>query len=442
MNDEKAHALHGTMGNYALNELTAEWLLAGALLIDRDATAKAAQWIKPEHIHDPAVKLVFEACMRLWRAGIGVDLLTVTNDLRRSGKLAEAGGPWQLVEFSRRIASPDHLEYHCHVIREDFALRVLADGGAQASLGAGKGADPKAIISGLSHELNRAMVLDVDGSVNAGELAFSLCNDPKVEPSIYLGIQGLDNMVFIQPGNVVSISADPGVGKTALLLSAVLNLLPQYRTWFVSLEMPARELVSRALCQLALVDIDLMIQGRLDEHARVAMGRASSEYASMLSKLDIDDTGSMSIDEFSARAEHKVKHEGVGLIALDYAQLLEYDAKLWKNKADGYEAISKGIRATARKLNVPILCIVHVNKEGKEHGSIQFEKDAHVRLKLTREMGAPMMNAAILKNRNGRPGSIDVPCEMRWGIVGRHGPPEWANPNGNTPTNTSNDEPF
>jgi len=102
------------------------------------------------------------------------------------------------------------------------------------------------------------------------------------------------------------------------------------------------------------------------------------------------------------------------------------DRKLYTNKVQELEAISMGIRSTARKLNVPILLIVHVNKQGEDHGTIQFEKDAHVRMHLSRD--ADQMTIDVLKNRNGRPGKITTPCMMRYGIVGRSSPPSWAQP--------------
>lgn len=422
----------------ALNDAKPEALVLGAMLIDPDATAKAASMVKSEHFPPDATREVFDACVSLWRDGVGVDLLTVTRKLRDGGKLDAVGGAWQVAEYARRVASSAHLEWHCAALREDFSLRVLREAGLKAAQGGGKGGDPSAIISSLSHELARAAVTDVDEGVNAGERAYELLNNPPKTNPIHLGIEGLDDMVFLLDGNMVTISADAGTGKTALVLSVILNLVDQRKTWFVSLEMSADEVVRRALAQIALVDIDRVMLDRLSDDERSRLGVAASTYAKMLSRILIHDSGSMSVDEFAAKAEHKVKHEGVRLIALDYAQLMDYDTKLWKTKADGFEAISKGIRAVGRKLNVPILCVVHVNKEGKEHGSIQFEKDAHVRLNLSREMGQPSMTVNILKNRNGRPGKTTVPCEMQWGIVGRQGPPHWTT--GAKPQRPTSDE--
>jgi replicative DNA helicase len=182
--------------------------------------------------------------------------------------------------------------------------------------------------------------------------------------------------------------------------------------------MPAAELITRAKCQFALVDIADALEGRLTdpEKERLAMAAGHEFFRSVL----IHDEGSMTIDEFRARAEHKVRNEGVGLIIVDYAQLMEADRKTYPNEVLQNEAISKGIRATAKSLKVPILLVVHLNRMGEAHGSTQYEKDAHVRIRLSREVGSPVMEVDVIKNRNGSTGKINTPCALKYGIIGRN----------------------
>jgi predicted ATP-dependent serine protease len=158
----------------------------------------------------------------------------------------------------------------------------------------------------------------------------------------------------------------------------------------------------------------------------------------------------MDIDTFMARAEHKVKSSGCELIVVDYAQLMEADPKRYPSQTLQLEAISKGFHKTARKLNVPMIVIVHVNKEGQDHGTKQFEKDAHVRVVLHYKRGELAMGIDVIKNRNGRTAMINTPCVMRHGIVGRNGPPHWAEgggriappkTNGPHPDNRIDDDP-
>ena len=413
-----------------------EQIVMGQLLFC-DVTAKAARRLKVEHFGIRSHGTIYGTCLDLWREGTGIDLVTVTMRLKRMGRLDEVGGAVALAGFTNRVASPRHLDSHIDIMHEYAALRTLRRAGDTLRLG-GVGDDPMELISGLNASVQRATMADNDEDVDAGELAYALLNTNDKPKPIYLGMAGVDSLVFILPGNMVTIKAAAGVGKTAFVLSAVLNLLPVRKTWFVSLEMSAEELMTRALCQLAEVDIDLALIDRLTEQDRAKMAKAANDHAGLFSKqLNIDNSGEMNIDVFRAKAEHKVKNEGVGLIVIDYAQLMEADGKRYPSQVQQLEAISKGIRATGRTLGVPILCIVHVNKAGDEHGTIQFEKDAHVRLSLEREKGVEHMTVDVLKNRNGRVGMITTPCVMRHGIVGRNTPPDWSrSPDPPTPTRT------
>ncbi len=403
-----------------------EEIIVGQLLFDADVTAKAARKLKPEHFGVPIHVTIYSACLDLWRDGIGVDVITVGERLRRSGRLEEVGGYYALVGFTARVSASTHFDDHVCILHDYASLRTLRQAGDTLRSN-GVGDDPMELISALNASVQRATMADGDDDVDAGELAYSLLNTNDKPKPIYLGMTGVDSLVFILPGNMVTIKAAAGVGKTAFVLSAVLNLLPVRKTWFVSLEMTAEELITRALCQIAEVDIDLALIDRLNDDDRAKMAKAANDHADMLSKrLRIDNSGEMNIDVFRAKAEHKVKSEGVGLIVIDYAQLMDADAKRYPSQVQQLEAISKGIRACGRTLGVPILCIVHVNKEGVEHGTIQFEKDAHVRLSLEREKGAETMTVDVMKNRNGRVGLTTTACVMRHGIVGRSTPPDWA----------------
>ena len=403
----------------------AERLVIGQILTDHRLMTGAAQFLKPEHFGDKSCREAYEAALAVWRDGRGVDLVTVAHEIRKKQEHFDPAVFAMLAEFTRPVAQTIHFPYHAEIIREHYASRVLMDAGRSLIDGTAKGSDPLELIAPANEALSRAVMADESTDVDAGLLAADLMNTSARPKPMYLGMANLDGIVWMLPGNVVTVRAEAGVGKTAFVLSAVLNLLPILKTWIVSLEMPAAELVMRALCQIAQVDIDRAMLGHMDEAERERLGRAAIDNADTLSRMTIDDSGGMSTDEFLAKAEHRVK-EGVGLIVIDYAQLMSADKKLYPNQVSELEAISKCIRSTARKLSVPILCVVHINKAGEDHGTSQFEKDAHVRLHLSRDKGADMMSVEVLKNRNGRPGREEVPCRMQWGCVGRITPPYWA----------------
>jgi len=403
----------------------AEMVCIGEILMDHRIATTAAQILRPEHFGDQSCREAYDAILSVWRDGKGVDLLTVGHEIAKRHRPHDPGRYTFLTTCIGMVASTVHFGYHAEIVREHYASRVLREAADGIIRGTASGEDPLSIIAPATEALSRAAMAEDVEDVNAGERAFDLMNASTRPKPIYLGMGRLDDLVWMLPGNVVTIRAEAGVGKTAFVLSAIMNLLPVVKPWFVSLEMPADELIMRMLCQLAQVDIDQALLGRIEPDERERMARVASTHADILSRLEIDDSGSMTTDELMAKAEHKVKN-GCGIIVVDYAQLMSADKRLYPNQVSELEAVSKCIRGTARKLNVPILCIVHVNKAGEDHGTSQFEKDAHGRLHLTRERGSDSMGVEVLKNRNGRPGSVDVPCVMRWGMVGRTMPPAWC----------------
>jgi replicative DNA helicase len=403
------------MSNVDLYPKEAEDIVIGQVLFEPGCIARAATMIKAEHFYGPEHRTTFSAAMDLWREGTPVDLITMTHKLRKDGSLDLVGGPWQLVEWTRKVARTSNLEYHALIIREQFSLRTLRDTGLKLGT-VNITDDTDEIIGSVTAQLGKAASSDIQDDVDAAERAFALSNEARPKPW-YLGMESLDQKVFILPGNVVTISAPSGVGKTAFALCAAINLSQQLRPWFVSLEMSADELITRAKCQFAAVDIANALEGRMEPQEEEKMAMVAGH--DFFKKLIIHDGGDMTIDDFRAKAEHKVRNEGVGLIVLDYAQLMEADRKRYPNEASQNEAISKGIRATARNLNVPILLVVHLNRLGEAHGSTQYEKDAHVRLKLSREIGKNVMEVDVVKNRNGSTGPLNTPCIMRYGLVGK-----------------------
>lgn len=417
------------MQDIDLIPVDAEDVVLGAIILDSTAMSRAMKFLRYEHFGQQTHQIVYEVIAKMWKEGTPIDIVTVAHEMRTSATLPTLGG-WgpacsMMLGWSNRVASSKHIDKHCAIVREHYSRRVLKNTGIRLVNSTTQGIqDADEILAGMTKDIQRASSGDLNVDVNAGERAYAMMNNPERPKPIYLGMGPLDQTVFILGGNVVTVSAPSGVGKTAFVLSAVLNLMPTIKPWFVSLEMPADELIQRALCQMCFVDIDRALEGKLTDQEKGRMAEAANKYSDVLGLLDIDDSGEMSVESFQAKAEHKVTNEGVGLIAIDYMQLMS--AKGYGNKSDELEAISKGVRAVSRKLNVPILEVVHVNKLGLVHGSSQFEKDAHVRMMLKRDVGNPVMIVEVEKNRNGKVGNMNIPCSMQYGLVGRDGPPHWV----------------
>jgi replicative DNA helicase len=413
--------------NMAMNliPLEIEQLVVGQVLYSPDTIGRAARILKAEHFGDPECAKVYTAALDLWRSDVAVDLVTVCVQLRKGGGMQTGVQVSQLAGYTNRVAQTTHLEHHIRILLDHYKRRTLLSASHSIAEGLSDNDDTSEVVAKMMEDVDRAMVETSGDDMSGAEVAYDLMNMPRPKP-IYLGMGRLDDLVFLLPGNVVTMKGAAGSGKTAFMVSALLNLLPQVRTWIVSLEMNKEELMTRVLCQLAEVDISDALQDRLLHDDKARMAECANAHAEMLDRFRIDPGETMGLDEFKAKAEHMVKRNGCGLIVLDYAQLVDADHKRYPQQVQQLEAISKGVRATARKLNVPILVVVHISKDGTEHGTIQFEKDAHVRLSIEREQGSDMMQVNVLKNRNGVVGAAQLNCAFRFGMVGRTSPPSWA----------------
>lgn len=403
-----------------------ERLVVGQVLYSKDTISRAARMLKPEHFGDERCGVIYGTCLDMWRDDVGIDLVTVYYEMKKRGTCEAGQRAFDLAEYTRPVAQVANLEEHVAVILDHYRRRTLLTASHTLFHGIEDRTDTAEVISQMNADLDAATTADAETDLSGAEVAYELMNNPNRPKPIYLGIPKVDDMVFLLPGNVITVKGPASSGKTAFVLSAVLNMLPERSTWMVSLEMHPDEMMTRALCQLAETDIEYALVDRLMGDDKDRMAWCADAHAPMLDRLRIEPVESITLDEFRSKAEHMVKRRGVGLIVLDYAQLVEADHRRYPRQVEQLEAISKGIRATARRLGVPIIVVVHISKDGTEHGTIQFEKDAHVRLSIEREIGSDNMRVSVLKNRNGRVGNVEIPCRMRHGMVGREVPPAWA----------------
>jgi replicative DNA helicase len=298
-------------------------------------------------------------------------------------------------------------------------MRVLRDAGTNLSEGANISADPEALIGEIQRSVVVASHADISTDVNLAEETYRVLNQPAPPKPLRLGIPGIDDYLAIYDGNVIVVSADSGVGKTTTVWNGVLNVANKRKVWYVSLEMPASELSMRTACKLARVNLADAFQDRLTDADKERMSFATQDAYAIISQIAIEDSGSMSIEQYAAIAEYKVKNEGVNLIVVDYLQLMTADPKQYRTEYETVTAASKCVRRVARTLNVPTIVVSQLSREGQLRSSNQILQDAHVDLRLSADLQKPgYLQASFKKNRNGPLGTVDVPCELQYGSVG------------------------
>ncbi len=415
----------------------AEQVVLGTLVQNRKAVTDAAALVKPHHFADPTMAGDYKAILDLWHGGGAVDMLTVTYHIHKLNNEPLSAIALRISGYANHVADSMHFNHHIAILIDLWRQRRIAEiTSAIAVNKGGKDADE------LRGEL-ATLVADtaVEGGYAEDTLA-QLCWDQHSEATppaaMKWGIPQLDDHISADKGTVTVLGGRPSSGKSAMAINMMVNAAQNgVKVWFVSIEMPKKDVVARAEAILSGVPLSA-IMGRMTDAEKDAVIAVQQQHADTLNNIVVHHVGSISTVDFMALAARKAERDGVGLIVIDYMQIMEVDHRLHKTEYDRVTEVSKVIRRTARENNVPILALSQLKRpshEGKAAGmgdmrsSGQIEQDAHVILALNRTQERPdNIAVSILKNRNGTIGEVDVWCDLSVGRVGgRHG--GWNRPN-------------
>jgi replicative DNA helicase len=424
------------------HNLEAEESLLGAMLLSRDAIASAMELCKPEDFYKSSHGHIFQAITSLFSQGEPADWVTVTEELRRRGLLETIGDPSVFVSLQANTPSIGNAEHYARIIEEHALLRrLVAAAGEINELGYSVPGD-------VSEVLDRAetLVFDVaqrrvvDSMTPLHELLGQgldhlerLYAQGDAITGLATGYADLDEQLSgLQPSNLIVVGARPSMGKTAFALGMVAHAgvkLNQPVLLF-SLEMSHMELTQRLLCSEARVDSNRMRTGKLLEADWAKIGKAISRMSE--APIFIDDNPNLTVMDIRARARRLKSRAGLGLVVVDYLQLMtgRHGAE---NRQVEVSEISRGLKILARELEVPVVALSQLSRnlemrqdkrpmlaDLRESGSI--EQDSDVVLFIYRdEIYNPDSNESqgtaeiiVSKHRNGPTGST------RLAFIGHH----------------------
>jgi len=365
--------------------------------------------IKPESFYVPAHQLIYRALFDLYEEGKPSNELIVAEKLQSRGQLDVVGGYAYLTEISSRIDTPVHLLHYLKRVRDlELVRRVI-----KVSIGNIENAysgnedvgqfleNAEREIFAISDDRISDSAKHVKHSVEKAINLVGLMLTHKGEiTGVTSGFRDLDIMTSgFKSGEVTVIAARPSMGKTTIALNmAEAALLPRTKggkstpTLLFSLEMSADQLAMRLLCARARVDMVRLAQGFLPDSASQELNRTASEFRS--APLWIDESANLTILEMRAKARRIDSQQKLGLIIIDYLQLIAgSDARMPREQQ--IAEISRGIKAMAKELNVPVIVAAQLNRESererrqprlsdlRESGSI--EQDADIVLLLSRK---------------------------------------------------------
>jgi len=383
-------------------DLAAERAVLGALLTDNQLMTDVARTVTPDDFSSSAHGEIFRAMVSLDQAGAKVDHVTLSETLKTMGKLAVVGGPAYLMSLDQEVPVTHHAAQYAGIVRDQAVRRRLANVGREIQELA---SSPTGELAALLDEAERKVFVIAEKK-REGDLVpvadlmhrtLDLLDKMKANTTgvtgVATGFIDLDQLLTgFHGGELLILAARPGIGKTSLAMNMAMNIALDRESpkavGIFSLEMPADQLLMRLLASQARVDMKKLRSGRLSRGDEEKF----SDVANMLFKapLYIDDTGGLSPFDLRAKARRlKQKHSELGLLVIDYLQLMHQKGKVESRQLEIAE-ISRSLKQLAKELDVPILALSQLNRKVEER------KDAKPMLSDLRESGAIEQDADVV----------------------------------------------
>ncbi|MGB4758930.1 MAG: replicative DNA helicase [Candidatus Saccharimonadales bacterium] len=416
----------------------AEASLLGSLLIDGDAMVKIADVIDGEDFYDPKHKYIYEATKNLYEARSPIDVLTLSNQLKSNGLLDMVGGASYLTELTNFVPTAAHVEQYADIVSQKaLRRRLIKTSQEMTELGYDESKSLKELVEEAESRLFQVSQQHVKQSIVSLETILSdsfdrlddLHKDKAKLRGVPTGYKELDAMLAgLQRSDLFILAARPSMGKTAFVMNLAHNISVQAKepVLIFSLEMSKEQLVDRLLAMESGVDAWALRTGNLTDDDFEKIGNAMGTLSE--AKMYIDDSPGITVSDMRTKARREAHQHGLGLIIVDYLQLMSGGSKFGgsDNRVQEISEISRGLKGIARELNVPLIALSQLSRsvenrspqipqlaDLRESGSI--EQDADVVAFLYREdyynpesERKNIMDVLIKKHRNGPTGGVEL----------------------------------
>ena len=418
--------------------IEAEQCVLGAILLENEALLKVHDLLKPDNFYRPSHRKIFEAILALFERNEPIDLLTVTEVLRKRNQIEEVGGSAYLASLMEAVPTAANVLHHARMVRETAILRSLINVATEVI------AECYEHTEDVEELLDRAeqMIFEIsEQRVNAAfaNLKELLKDSIRYTEQLYerhelitglpTGFRDFDQLTAgLQPSDLIIIAARPGMGKTSLALNIARNVgvraqEPRQPVAIFSLEMSKEQLALRMLCAEAEIDSSRLRRGYLDKKEWGRLVNAANDLSD--TPIFIDDSPSLTALDIRAKARRLQAEHGLSLIIIDYLQLLRGRGRV-ENRQQEISEISRSLKALAKELKVPVVALSQLSRaveqrniripqlaDLRESGAIEQDADLIVFIyrdevydKDTKDKG--IAKIIIGKQRNGPTGEIEL----------------------------------
>lgn len=403
-----ARKREGDLSNYVFGKVQPqavplEEAVLGALMLDKDAVAIVVDILKADSFYQESHQLIYKAIMRLFERIQPIDLLTVSEELRKSGDIEKVGGAYYLVELTNRIASSANIEYHARIVAQKHIQRELIRVSTKTIRDAYEDTTDvfnllddaeKGLFAITQQNLGRNY--ETMGTLTSKLLKQleELAQKEDGLTGVPTGFTDLDRMTSgWQPSDLIIVAARPGMGKTAFTLSLARNAAMDFKkpVALFSLEMSNIQFVQRLIAQEAEISSSKLRNGKLEDWEWHQLQRAIERLSD--TPIFIDDTPGINIFELRAKCRRLKMQHDIQLIIIDYLQLMSGGGESAKsgNREQEISQISRALKGLAKELSVPVIALSQLSRAVETRGGVKRPQ-----LSDLRESGAIEQDADIV----------------------------------------------
>jgi len=420
------------------HSVEAEQSVLGGLLIEATAWDQVGDVLRADDFYRPDHRIIFDAIGTLATTGKPCDVVTVQGQLERTGALEEAGGLGYLGTLARDTPTAANVRAYAQIVRERSVLRQLARAGTEiaTSVFQNDGQSAKDLVDLAEQHVFRIAEQGFRGREGAQSVRSILPplidkidawqTNPDGLRGLPTGFTDFDRITGgLRGGDLVIVAGRPSMGKTTLAVNmaeyAAVNAATKASVAIFSMEMPSEQVVTRMLASIGSVPLNAIRSGKISDDDWVRITSATSQLSD--ARIFVDETPALTPTELRARARRLKREHGLDLIVVDYLQLMQV-AGSKENRATEIAEISRGLKALAKELNLPVIALSQLNRgvesrqekkpvmsDLRESGSLEQDADMILLIyrdevydKNTTKKG--MAEIELAKHRNGETGTI------------------------------------
>lgn len=382
-----------------------EEAVLGAIMLEKSAFDIVSEILKPECFYVSAHQSIFKAMQELQSKSTPIDILTVVEQLKINGELEMVGGAYYVAKLTNSVVSTANVEAHSRIVLEKFIQRKLITISNETIAEAYEDAadifdlldDAESKLFEITNNYMRKNFESMeDILVKTIQRIEDMRNKQEDITGVPSGFPSMDKVIYgWQPSDLVILAARPAVGKTAFALNlvrnAALNASKPTPVAFFSLEMSAAQLVQRILSAESEIMLEKISRGKLEDHEVQQLYKKGIERLAK-APIYIDDSAALNIFELRAKARRLVNKHGVGLLIIDYLQLMSGAGNKNTNREQEISTISRGLKQLAKELHIPIIALSQLSRD------VEKRKDGNKMPQLSdlRESGAIEQDADMV----------------------------------------------